>query len=199
MVEFSSTDQLIDIAIVGAGIGGTAAAIALRRAGFEVDVFEQTARLREVGGGIVIRQPSMALLGRWGVLDQVRPKMVAVNAVEVRDRKGKVLATTPTAVEAEESEFAYCVHRADIHDALIAQLRHERLHLGHRLASVQILPEHAEAAFDNGASVRSFARFSMPRRCPSSTGWFIARSHLRPCCPPTCPTIAFEYGIREIL
>src|SRR5262245_37331320 len=40
------------IAIVGAGLGGLAAAIALRQQGFEVEVYEQAAELAEFGAGI---------------------------------------------------------------------------------------------------------------------------------------------------
>ena len=153
MADIGSDRAFMRMAIVGAGIGGAAAAIALRRAGFEVDVFEQARELREVGGAVVIREPSMALLGRWGVLDMVRPKMVALNRVEVRDRTGAVLRVAPTAVEAGEAEFAYCVHRADLHDALIATLPPERLYLGHRLASIETRSGHAEALFENGRRV----------------------------------------------
>ncbi|MGH3970476.1 MAG: NAD(P)-binding protein, partial [Mycobacterium sp.] len=42
------------IGIIGAGIGGLTAALALSQHGFEVDVFEQTPQLTEVGGGISI-------------------------------------------------------------------------------------------------------------------------------------------------
>ena len=40
--------------VAGAGIGGLTAAIALRRAGFEVAVFERTTELREVGAGLLL-------------------------------------------------------------------------------------------------------------------------------------------------
>ena len=93
------TSDLIPIAIIGAGIGGSAAAIALRQAGFEVELFEQAPELREVGGAIVIREPSMVLLDRWGVLDALKPKMVAVNQVELRGQGGHILGTAPTAIE----------------------------------------------------------------------------------------------------
>ena len=42
----------LEIAIVGAGIGGLTAAVALRQAGFDVHVYEQAPELTEVGGGI---------------------------------------------------------------------------------------------------------------------------------------------------
>jgi salicylate hydroxylase len=38
--------------VIGSGIGGLAAAIGLRRAGLEVEVFERTAELREVGADV---------------------------------------------------------------------------------------------------------------------------------------------------
>jgi salicylate hydroxylase len=38
--------------VVGGGIGGTAAAVALTRAGIDVQVYEQAARLTEVGAGV---------------------------------------------------------------------------------------------------------------------------------------------------
>jgi salicylate hydroxylase len=155
MADLPLNDELIDIAIIGGGIGGVSAAIALERAGFEVEVFEQAAALRELGGAIVIREPSMTLLGRWGILDQLRSKMVAVNQLEMRDSQGKILGAIPTAVEAGEGEFAYCAHRADVHDALVSQLRPERLHLGHRLASVRNRPGHAEAIFEHGGRIRA--------------------------------------------
>ena len=40
--------------VIGAGIGGLAAALTLTRSGFEVQVFEQASELREVGAGVQI-------------------------------------------------------------------------------------------------------------------------------------------------
>ena len=47
------------IAIVGAGLGGLAAAIALRRQGFEVQIYEQAPELSEFGAGINISPNSV--------------------------------------------------------------------------------------------------------------------------------------------
>ena len=48
------------ILIVGAGIGGLTAAIALRQAGFGVEVFERAAELKEIGAGIALSQTRFA-------------------------------------------------------------------------------------------------------------------------------------------
>jgi 2-polyprenyl-6-methoxyphenol hydroxylase-like FAD-dependent oxidoreductase len=42
------------VMVAGGGIGGLTAAIALRRAGFEVVVFERAAELREIGAGLLL-------------------------------------------------------------------------------------------------------------------------------------------------
>ena len=57
------------VAIVGAGLGGLAAALFLRRAGIDAMVYEQASELREVGAGIVV-SPNMARpLRRLGLGD----------------------------------------------------------------------------------------------------------------------------------
>ncbi len=61
------------VAIVGAGIAGLAAAVACRQAGFEVKVFEQSNRLRSIGGGLLLYPHAVRILRRIGLaswLDQ---------------------------------------------------------------------------------------------------------------------------------
>ncbi len=70
--------------------------------------------------------------------------------MEVRDRTGIVLGTASAAVEPGET---HCAHRADVHTALVAKLRPERLHLKHRVASIENGPDHAVATFENGRRI----------------------------------------------
>ena len=58
---------VLRIGIIGAGIGGLSAAVALHRAGFEVDVYEQAAELTEVGGGINMGPNAVRVLRRLGL------------------------------------------------------------------------------------------------------------------------------------
>ena len=59
------------IAIVGAGLGGLAAAIALRRQGFEVQVYEQAPELAEFGAGINISPNSVKFFEAVGLIDKL--------------------------------------------------------------------------------------------------------------------------------
>ena len=60
------------VLIAGGGIGGLTAAVALRQAGFEVQVFEQAEEIREIGAGIAISPNAISALRRIG-LDQALP------------------------------------------------------------------------------------------------------------------------------
>lgn len=79
--------------IVGAGIGGLSAAIALRRAGWQIRVFERRPSPSELGFGLALAPNAMAALHQLGVADAVlarghAPRLVAG---EVRRMDGRVL------------------------------------------------------------------------------------------------------------
>lgn len=67
------SDQRARIAIIGGGMGGLTAAIALTRlAGVEVTVFEQASALGEVGAGVTVAPNAQRVLDRLGVLEKIR-------------------------------------------------------------------------------------------------------------------------------
>jgi salicylate hydroxylase len=60
------------IIVIGAGIGGLAVALTLRRSGFEVQLFEQASELREVGAGVQISPNATRILHRLGLEEPLR-------------------------------------------------------------------------------------------------------------------------------
>ena len=60
------------IAIIGAGMGGLAAAGTLRMAGFDVQVYEQAPHFERIGAGIQMMPNSMKVLRRMGIEDRLR-------------------------------------------------------------------------------------------------------------------------------
>jgi 2-polyprenyl-6-methoxyphenol hydroxylase-like FAD-dependent oxidoreductase len=77
--------------IVGAGIGGLSAAIALRKAGWEVRIFERSASLRELGFGLGLAPNAMAALDELGVGDAVLARGFEPTRGEMRRMDGTVL------------------------------------------------------------------------------------------------------------
>ena len=148
----------VNIAVIGGGLGGLAAALALYRAGFEVDVYEQAAELNEVGGGINMGPNAARILYRLGLgaaLDRaaVRPETAHVR----RWDDGRTLQKAPLnpLCEALYGAPHLTVHRADLQRIIAAGLPPERIHLGHRLVGIKDRGDAVEAAFANGKRIRA--------------------------------------------
>ena len=73
--------QSMNIGILGGGIGGLSAAIALKQQGFNVDVYERHSQPTEIGAGIVCWPNASFVLEQLGVLDKVANVSGALNAM----------------------------------------------------------------------------------------------------------------------
>lgn len=116
----------MDIAIIGAGLGGLAAAATLLQAGHQVRVYEQAAELGEVGAGIQMSANAMKVLDRLGLREQLAPVAVRPEAFEFRRfDSGEMLHTIPLGAAHEQRHGApyFQLHRADLHAALLGAVR----------------------------------------------------------------------------
>ena len=106
-----------EIAVVGAGIGGLAAAIALAQRRARVRVFEQAAALGEVGAGIQIAPNGVAVLEALGLRDAAEVRASLPQAVELVDhRAARPVARVPLgqAIVARHGRPYWHFHRADL-------------------------------------------------------------------------------------
>jgi salicylate hydroxylase len=127
------------VAIVGGGIGGLAAALFLRRAGVDAEVYEQMPVLREVGAGIVVAPNMVRPLARLGLLGQLEafaPKLDAGWEFR-RWQDGRVLSVQTMGPACVDLYGANChvAHRGDVLNLLRQALPDEAVHLGHELIS----------------------------------------------------------------
>jgi salicylate hydroxylase len=112
--------KLSPIAIVGGGIGGMSAALALQHFGYRVRVFEQARELREVGAGVAISPNAMHALNFLGVGERVAQEAGPAGAFVSRHfQSGEVLKVRAQTDFVENFGAAYHqVHRVDLHTAL---------------------------------------------------------------------------------
>ena len=142
-----------NIAVIGGGLGGLAAALALYRAGFDVGVYEQAPELNEVGGGINMGPNAARILYRLGLGGQLDRAAVRPASAHVRRwDDGRTLQKAPLNPLCDELYGAphLTVHRADLQAILAAALPEERIHLGHRLTGLADHGNAVEAHFANG-------------------------------------------------
>jgi salicylate hydroxylase len=124
----------LKIAIIGGGIGGSAAALLLLKAGFDVQVYEQAPELREIGAGIVLTPNAVRILYHLGFTAALQAQCVAPPAWRQRRwDDGRTLLFTPVAVAPGEPPRFYTAHRHDLLMMLGNTVPRERLHLGHKL------------------------------------------------------------------
>jgi 2-polyprenyl-6-methoxyphenol hydroxylase-like FAD-dependent oxidoreductase len=112
--------------VVGAGIGGLAAAIALERAGVEPIVIERAPELREAGFGLVVSANAVAALRSLGLRDGVAARGTRVRRAEVRNPGGDLL----TRIDYEALGWeTYGILRAELQLAMLEAVPVERLRL----------------------------------------------------------------------
>ncbi len=128
------------IAIVGAGLGGLAAALFLRRAGLDVAVYEQSTGFQEIGAGIVVPPNMVRPLRRLGLAKTLDEFAVRLEfAWEFRRwQDGRVISATPMGERCELMYGAPCyvAHRADLREFLRSALPEETVRLDHRCIGV---------------------------------------------------------------
>jgi salicylate hydroxylase len=123
----------VRIAIVGGGVGGLTAAIALARKGFDVTVLEQSPELAQVGASLQLGPNALRLMDDLGLLPALRAIGVRPDAVDfLRWDDGTVLLHTELGGPAEDHFGAPQLDffRPDLHRALIGALSPGVLRLG---------------------------------------------------------------------
>jgi 2-polyprenyl-6-methoxyphenol hydroxylase-like FAD-dependent oxidoreductase len=107
--------------VVGGGIGGLTAAVALRQVGWQVTVLERAARFGEIGAGITLLSNGLRCLDVIGLGDAVRGSGMPVLAMGMRTEKGRWLSRIDgdgADLEARTGTTALVLHRAELHKIL---------------------------------------------------------------------------------
>ncbi|MBP7003229.1 FAD-dependent monooxygenase [Amaricoccus sp.] len=151
---------MAEIAVIGGGVGGLAAAVALARRGLEVAVHEQAAALAEVGAGLQLAPNAVAVLEALGLRDAVEAVAATPEAVELRDGlSGRSVARLPlgAACVARYGRPYWHVHRADLLAALAAGAAEAgvTLRLGSRVTEVTDAGDRVRVRLAGGAEEKA--------------------------------------------
>jgi salicylate hydroxylase len=142
------------IAIIGGGIGGLTAALALRARGLDVAVFEQAEVLREIGAGVSIYANAARLLKRVRLDDQLQKIGSPISGITLRTSLGEPITTPsgPATPAFSKDGQGYNVHRADFLNVLFDALPKGTVALGHRCIQLKQDGSRVRLSFANGAS-----------------------------------------------
>jgi salicylate hydroxylase len=146
------------VAIIGAGLGGLAAACALRQHGLEAVVYERAAELGEVGAGIQLGPNAVKVLRALGVEPELRTLACEpLNIVSVAwdDAHLRFRERLKGAAAAQFGAPYLTAHRADLHRLLCGLLPASSIRLDANCTGVSSTNGVARAAFADGREIEA--------------------------------------------
>lgn len=147
MVDVSSASRPRAL-VVGGGIAGLTAAVALHRRGVPVELVEQAPAFGAVGAGITVQANAHAVLDALGI-PLPADAVVPIGQVQVLDSRGRALMSADSQ-QLGPGPASVTIHRADLHAALLAAAEGIPLTPGKAVASVLDRGDAVEVAFADG-------------------------------------------------
>jgi salicylate hydroxylase len=139
--QYAKAKVPLEVIVVGAGIGGLAAALALGRRGHDVHIIECAPKIEEVGAGIQCAPNMLRILDRLGAGEKVRRTGVKLGEINIlRWQGGALLGSVP--IDHKHGE-QFVVHRADLQMSLLEEalaLPNVKLTTNTKVEDVQFSP-----------------------------------------------------------
>ena len=144
----------MNIAIVGAGIGGLSLALSLHRHGVACEIYEAVPAFREIGVGITLLPHAMRELAVLGLQQQLEAEGIENLESVFFNRYGQFIYREPRGRHAGYSFPEIGIRRGKLHsllyEAAVKRIGESHIHLGHRCAGIEQHGEGVELRFENG-------------------------------------------------
>lgn len=145
----------MEIAIIGAGMGGLTTGIALKKFGHRVTIYEQAEQILPVGAAISLWSNGVKCLNYLGLTEQVAKLGGQMNDLAYIDGlNGEVMTQFSLAPLIEEvGQRPYPVSRAELQNMLMDAFGRQDIQLGKRMVSIEDKGQYVEIGFQDGSTV----------------------------------------------
>ncbi|WP_307822020.1 FAD-dependent monooxygenase [Streptomyces coffeae] len=139
--------------VIGAGIGGLTCAIALRRVGIEVAVYERATELRAAGSGLSVMSNAVTALATLGIDLGLDKRGQVVESFTILDHRGRNIRDLPFKEVCEQvGAPSVCLSRSDLQEALLDAAGDCSLHLGAAATGFETDDTGVIVRFEDGSS-----------------------------------------------
>src|SRR4051794_29235492 len=143
--------ESLDVVVVGAGIGGLTAAIALQRTGHRVRVLDQVRELRPVGAGISLWSNGVKVLDALGLGGEVAAAGGRMARMGYRDQRGTLLCDfSLDPLVAKVGEHPYPLRRSDLQALLLDAVGPGVLQTGRRCVGIDDTGDRVAVLLEGG-------------------------------------------------
>jgi len=144
----------MEIAIIGAGMGGLTTGIALKKFGHQVTIYEQAEQILPVGAAISLWSNGVKCLNYLGLTEQVAKLGGQMNDLAYIDGlNGEVMTQFSLAPLIEEvGQRPYPVSRAELQNMLMDAFGRQDIQLGKKMVSIEDKGQHVEIGFQDGST-----------------------------------------------
>lgn len=153
-------DSRLNVAIIGAGIGGLTAAACLRCAGLDVTVYEQARGFTRLGAGIQQAPNAIRVLYALGLRDKLEAQAFQPDSNDSRDHDTGALTNSFPLGESVRQRHGvpyFLMHRGDLHAMLADLVPPDVIRLNHKLAGLDPSAEGVRMTFTNGETAEADA------------------------------------------
>jgi FAD-dependent urate hydroxylase len=140
------------VLVIGAGMGGLSAGIALKQAGFDVAIYEQVAEIKPVGAAISVWSNGVKCLNYLGLEQQVAKLGGRMDFMSYADgHTGDTMCRfSLDPVTQQSGQRPYPVSRADLQNMLMAEFGVTDIRFGHRMVGIADDGTQVTVTFENG-------------------------------------------------
>ena len=139
------------IAIIGGGIAGLTAAIALRKLSFRPTIFESAPEIKALGAGLVLAANAIKALERIGIADKIIPAGQLLETFSILDQDGLPITVADSQVLSDRyGANNFAIHRSELHRILLQATGDLDIMTGKRALEVRQDEESATLYFQDG-------------------------------------------------
>ncbi|MBP1996797.1 FAD-dependent monooxygenase [Paenibacillus eucommiae] len=139
--------------IIGAGIGGLCAAIALKKAGFEPVVYENKPEVRFAGAGLGIGANAIRGLHHLGIGREIEAAGQTLDELRIVSSEGKIIQRSNSAmIKQKYGADNFTILRADLLTVLMRSLESAIIRTSKKCIRFEATENHVQVWFADGSS-----------------------------------------------